>query len=101
MYGKPAMTCLNIRCTCWFRNHHISECYVLSGYRASAMSQAPALTSTLCGSITFAHLEDNSKMVKLPHQFKKQRGNPYGRRTVNCKITIPKQRVVNKVLRKS
>jgi hypothetical protein len=93
MYGKPAMTCLNIRCTCWFRNHHIYECYALSVYRASAMSQAPAPTSTLCGSITFAHLEDNYKMVKLPHQFIKQRGNPYGIGTINCKITTCKQHV--------
>jgi hypothetical protein len=42
MYGKPAMTCYIAGVPVWFRSHHIFECYTLSGYRASAVSNQTA-----------------------------------------------------------
>jgi hypothetical protein len=71
MYGNPAMTCLKFQVYLhvWFRNHHIFECYTLSGYRVSTMSIQTAPTPTTItppppyGSITFTHLEEISCMV--------------------------------------
>jgi hypothetical protein len=65
----------------WFRSHHIFECFPLGGNKDSTMSHQTAPTPhyrqpcpSLYGSITFAHLEENSTMVKLSYMCKKSKG---------------------------
>jgi hypothetical protein len=96
MYGKPAMTFFKYQV---FKNHHIFECYTLSGYRVSTMCHQTALTAhcwqapSQCmvallspswkrtSKVRLPYLVLKSKekthMVEEPLHVKQQNNNPY------------------------
>jgi hypothetical protein len=81
----------------WFRSHHIFECYIFSGYRASTMSHQTSPTlhwrqppcPHLYGSTNFTYLLEKTLVWLNYHIFvKKQRENLYGWGVITCKRTI-------------
>ncbi len=84
MYGKLATTCLKYQVYLYgseaitYLNAFL---WVVTESALRVIRLPPPLTTgspppSLCGSITFAHLEENFSMVKLPYLCEKARGKP-------------------------
>jgi hypothetical protein len=77
MYGKPAMTRFKIRCTCVKSSHTVYECNSSDCPHPILQAALPPLY----GSITFTHVEENSRTLvwlNYPTYVKKQRGHLNG-----------------------
>jgi hypothetical protein len=87
MYGKPTMTCLNIRCTYMVQkaSHIWMPYFVCLQSQHFESSDCPnlhppsqsALPPSLYGSITFTHLENILSTVKLPYPMLKSIGKTH------------------------